>query len=47
MHSQTPLGYHYSGQPTKSVDRVRQVVYNNFAIGQQLLELALAKLVVY
>lgn len=29
---QTPLGYHYSGQPTKTVDQVRQVVYNNFAI---------------
>jgi len=27
---QTPLGYHYANQPAKSVDRVRQVVFQNF-----------------
>jgi len=29
---QAPIGYHYANQPTKSVDQVRQVVFNNFDI---------------
>ncbi|KAH9858665.1 glycoside hydrolase family 92 protein [Lenzites betulinus] len=29
---QTPIGYHYANQPTKSVDRVRDVVFTNFDI---------------
>ncbi|KIJ39475.1 glycoside hydrolase family 92 protein [Sphaerobolus stellatus SS14] len=29
---QTPIEYHYAGQPAKSVDAVRAVVYQNFAI---------------
>ncbi|TFY80901.1 hypothetical protein EWM64_g3111 [Hericium alpestre] len=29
---QTPIGYHYANQPTKSVDRVRDVVFSNFDI---------------
>ncbi|KJA20050.1 glycoside hydrolase family 92 protein [Hypholoma sublateritium FD-334 SS-4] len=29
---QTPIGYHYANQPTKSVDQVRKVVLNNFDI---------------
>ncbi|KAF8513341.1 glycoside hydrolase family 92 protein [Hysterangium stoloniferum] len=29
---QTPVGYHYSNQPAKSVDQVRDVVYTNFGI---------------
>ncbi|KAJ7594497.1 glycoside hydrolase family 92 protein, partial [Mycena floridula] len=27
---QTPIGYHYADQPTKSVKRVREVVFTNF-----------------
>lgn len=27
---QTPVIYHYANQPTRSVDRVRQIVYRNF-----------------
>ena len=30
--AQTPIGYHYANQPTKSVDRVRDVVFSNFDI---------------
>ena len=30
MISQTPIGYHYANQPTKSVDQVREVVFDNF-----------------
>ncbi|KAJ3726816.1 glycoside hydrolase family 92 protein [Lentinula raphanica] len=29
---QTPIGYHYANQPAKSVQRVRQVVFENFDI---------------
>ncbi|KZT22603.1 glycoside hydrolase family 92 protein [Neolentinus lepideus HHB14362 ss-1] len=29
---QTPIGYHYANRPTLSVDRVRQVVFENFDI---------------
>ena len=29
---QTPIGYHYANHPTKSVDRVREVVFTNFDI---------------
>ncbi|KAF4599324.1 hypothetical protein EYR40_006416 [Pleurotus pulmonarius] len=29
---QTPIGYHYANHPTKSVDRVREVVFQNFDI---------------
>ncbi|KAG1821259.1 glycoside hydrolase family 92 protein [Suillus variegatus] len=29
---QTPIGYHYANQPWRSVDRVRDVVMNNFNI---------------
>ncbi|KAL1728271.1 glycoside hydrolase family 92 protein [Schizophyllum commune] len=29
---QTPIGYHYADRPTKSVDRVREVVFENFGI---------------
>lgn len=29
---QTPIGYHYANQPTLSVDRVREVVFENFDI---------------
>jgi len=29
---QTPIGYHYANHPTKSVDRVREVVFDNFDI---------------
>ncbi|EPQ56942.1 hypothetical protein GLOTRDRAFT_127326 [Gloeophyllum trabeum ATCC 11539] len=29
---QTPIGYHYANRPTLSVDRVRQVVFENFGI---------------
>lgn len=29
---QTPVGYHYAGRPTKSVQRVRKVVAENFNI---------------
>ncbi|KAK7040792.1 hypothetical protein VNI00_009698 [Paramarasmius palmivorus] len=29
---QTPIEYHYANQPTKSVDRVRDVVFSNFDI---------------
>ncbi|KAL1694850.1 glycoside hydrolase family 92 protein [Schizophyllum commune] len=29
---QTPIGYHYANHPTKSVDRVREVVFKNFGI---------------
>ncbi|TFK70589.1 glycoside hydrolase family 92 protein [Pluteus cervinus] len=29
---QTPIGYHYANRPTKSVDRVRDVVFSNFDI---------------
>ncbi|KII92737.1 glycoside hydrolase family 92 protein [Plicaturopsis crispa FD-325 SS-3] len=29
---QTPIGYHYANQPSKSVDRVRDVVFTNFDI---------------
>ncbi|TRM61596.1 glycoside hydrolase family 92 protein [Schizophyllum amplum] len=29
---QTPVGYHYADRPTKSVDRVREVVFENFGI---------------
>ncbi|KAF5355492.1 hypothetical protein D9758_006356 [Tetrapyrgos nigripes] len=29
---QTPIGYHYANQPARSVDRVRQVVFQNFGI---------------
>jgi len=29
---QTPIGYHYADQPTRSVDRVREVVFQNFDI---------------
>ncbi|EIM82754.1 glycoside hydrolase family 92 protein [Stereum hirsutum FP-91666 SS1] len=29
---QTPIGYHYANQPSKSVDRVRQIVFENFGI---------------
>ncbi len=29
---QTPIGYHYANRPTKSVDRVREVVFTNFDI---------------
>ncbi|KAL5507032.1 hypothetical protein ACEPAH_6488 [Sanghuangporus vaninii] len=29
---QTPVGYHYANRPTKSVDRVRDVVFSNFDI---------------
>ncbi|OBZ71008.1 hypothetical protein A0H81_09134 [Grifola frondosa] len=29
---QTPIGYHYANTPTKSVDRVRDVVFTNFDI---------------
>ncbi|KAJ6629531.1 glycoside hydrolase family 92 protein [Mycena sp. CBHHK59/15] len=29
---QTPIGYHYANHPAKSVDRVRQVVFENFDI---------------
>ncbi|KAL4067290.1 glycoside hydrolase family 92 protein [Scleroderma yunnanense] len=28
---QTPIGYHYANQPARSVDRVRDVVLNNFS----------------
>ena len=31
---QTPIGYHYANQPTKSVDRVRDVVFSNFDISK-------------
>jgi hypothetical protein len=30
---QTPIGYHYANRPTKSVKRVREVVFQNFGIG--------------
>ncbi|KAF9264108.1 glycoside hydrolase family 92 protein [Marasmius fiardii PR-910] len=29
---QTPIGYHYANQPARSVDRVREVVFDNFDI---------------
>ncbi|KAJ4483906.1 glycoside hydrolase family 92 protein [Lentinula aciculospora] len=29
---QTPIGYHYANQPAKSIQRVRQVVFENFDI---------------
>ncbi|KAH8107955.1 glycoside hydrolase family 92 protein [Cristinia sonorae] len=29
---QTPIGYHYANRPSHSVDRVRQIVFNNFDI---------------
>ncbi|KIP11580.1 glycoside hydrolase family 92 protein [Phlebiopsis gigantea 11061_1 CR5-6] len=29
---QTPIGYHYAGHPTQSVERVRDVVFSNFDI---------------
>src|SRR5690606_6873455 len=29
---QTPIGYHYADRPTKSVQRVREVVFQNFGI---------------
>jgi len=29
---QTPIGYHYANHPTKSVDRVRNIVFSNFDI---------------
>jgi len=29
---QTPIGYHYADHPAKSVDRVREVVFDNFNI---------------
>ncbi|KAF9055676.1 glycoside hydrolase family 92 protein [Panaeolus papilionaceus] len=29
---QTPIGYHYANHPAKSVDRVREVVFENFDI---------------
>ena len=28
----TPIGYHYANHPTKSVDRIREVVFDNFDI---------------
>ncbi|THH13167.1 hypothetical protein EW146_g7023 [Bondarzewia mesenterica] len=31
---QTPIGYHYANQPTKSVDRIREIVFTNFDIKQ-------------
>ena len=34
---QTPIGYHYANQPTKSVDRVRDVVFTNFDISKHPL----------
>ena len=34
---QTPIGYHYANHPTKSVDRVREVVFTNFDISTYLL----------
>jgi putative alpha-1,2-mannosidase len=34
---QTPVMYHYANQPTKSVDRIRQVVWDNFAPGKHLV----------
>lgn len=29
---QTPVGYHYANHPAQSVDRVREVVFDNFGI---------------
>ncbi|EAU91164.2 glycosyl hydrolase [Coprinopsis cinerea okayama7 len=29
---QTPIGYHYADRPTKSVQRVREVVFQNFGV---------------
>jgi predicted alpha-1,2-mannosidase len=29
---QTPIGYHYANHPAKSVDRIREVVFDNFDI---------------
>lgn len=29
---QTPIGYHYANHPAQSVDRVRQIVFENFDI---------------
>ena len=28
----TPIGYHYADHPAKSVDRIREVVFDNFDI---------------
>ena len=32
MFLKTPIGYHYANRPAKSVDRIREVVFDNFDI---------------
>ena len=45
--SETPIGYHYADRPTKSVQRVREVVFQNFGIGMSPVHIYLPLLSVF